>query len=751
MAVKILLDNKDKWSTLYTNGTSRNKVCQKPLLIVAFTNHALDQFLNHISKYTKSIARIGGRCIDDNIKNYTLMELRKTISFHIENYRELKTTIDELEYIKNDLFQTKSLTYEEFIRNLSQNVIDKIDDDLASILDKFKVHFLKPLSRDSIETLYIYWRDWINLDEIMIYNIKKFEMNYKRNNLNTEYFNEIDDSDGETIPRGKQNNLQNIEFLKKNSVTNDHSSESSESEAELIEAWRYGPYRNKKFMKSNKNHKNIVKKNELLELIKKNKNPENQVDQSNLDCDDELSSENEDFELENNRKFENDLEENINLLEDLRFGNNKINVNFNKNDYEKFIQSTLFQNKNLWDFSHEDRMRLSNYCFFKNHEKSELNFELYLKDYQKYVKDVEESRIQRDLNILRNKDIVGMTVSGCAKFSNYLERLEAPITIIEEAAEVLETHTIAVLTKHTQHLIMIGDHQQLKPHIESYELEKKFNFNISLFERMINNGVKYVKLTNQRRMRPEFADFIRIIYEKDSYQDHESVCKYDNIKGVKLNCFFFNHKNLESENQGLKSKFNKFEAEMIVRFALYLTQQGYDYDKLTILSMYVGQTLAIKELLKKHDLTKIKVATIDNYQGEENDIILVSLVRSNKENKLGFVLNENRICVALSRAKMGMYLFGNFDSIYEGAESNQYKNNTGCELWIKIIDLAKEKNILIDKINLACQKHQQNLLIQEPDDFKNAPEGGCKKICNIKKDCGHIWLFFIFIIHIIKK
>lgn len=47
----------------------------------------------------------------------------------------------------------------------------------------------------------------------------------------------------------------------------------------------------------------------------------------------------------------------------------------------------------------------------------------------------------------------------------------------------------------------------------------------------------------------------------------------------------------------------------------------------------------------------VRVTVVDNFQGEENDIILLSLVRSNEENKIGFLRTDNRICVALSRAK----------------------------------------------------------------------------------------------------
>jgi superfamily I DNA and/or RNA helicase len=66
--------------------------------------------------------------------------------------------------------------------------------------------------------------------------------------------------------------------------------------------------------------------------------------------------------------------------------------------------------------------------------------------------------------------------------------------IIEEAAEILESHTIAIMPETLEHLILIGDHQQLRPKVESYELEKKFKTNISLFERLVNSGVNYTSL-----------------------------------------------------------------------------------------------------------------------------------------------------------------------------------------------------------------------------------------------------------------
>ena len=61
------------------------------------------------------------------------------------------------------------------------------------------------------------------------------------------------------------------------------------------------------------------------------------------------------------------------------------------------------------------------------------------------------------------------------------------IMIVEEAAEVLEAHIVTSMPQTTQHLILIGDHQQLKPSPTVYELARKYNLDISLFERMVSN------------------------------------------------------------------------------------------------------------------------------------------------------------------------------------------------------------------------------------------------------------------------
>lgn len=67
----------------------------------------------------------------------------------------------------------------------------------------------------------------------------------------------------------------------------------------------------------------------------------------------------------------------------------------------------------------------------------------------------------------------------------------------------------------------------------------------------------------------------------------------------------------------------------------------------------------LPQLHKKSNTRAVKVATVDSFQGMEADIILLSLVRSNTTKDIGFLKEKNRICVALSRAKIGLYMIGN--------------------------------------------------------------------------------------------
>jgi superfamily I DNA and/or RNA helicase len=121
------------------------------------------------------------------------------------------------------------------------------------------------------------------------------------------------------------------------------------------------------------------------------------------------------------------------------------------------------------------------------------------------------------------------------------------------------------------------------------------------------------------------------------------------------NLHFFNHQMRESEFKFIRSKYNADEAKLMLSFCKYLIANKYHPEEITILTLYTGQLIYFKKLIKDQgdSLSEVTISTVDNYQGEENEIILLSLVRSNKNDSIGFLKVSNRVCVALSRARKG--------------------------------------------------------------------------------------------------
>lgn len=117
------------------------------------------------------------------------------------------------------------------------------------------------------------------------------------------------------------------------------------------------------------------------------------------------------------------------------------------------------------------------------------------KRYTKAVKLKREMEIVSHMEVIKMAKIVAMTTTGCAKNADLLQLVNFPIVIIEEAAEVFEAHLITALSKNTQHLILIGDHQQLKPNPAVYELQQHYNLDLSLFERLVKSGFQYSTLS----------------------------------------------------------------------------------------------------------------------------------------------------------------------------------------------------------------------------------------------------------------
>merc|ERR1740138_571756 len=173
-------------------------------------------------------------------------------------------------------------------------------------------------------------------------------------------------------------------------------------------------------------------------------------------------------------------------------------------------------------------------------------------------------------------------------------------------------------------------------------------------------------------MHPKVSRLIKPLYPL--LRDHPVVNDYPEIQGVNARCFFMSHNHFEDDEGESHSKANTFEANFISALAAHLVKSGYDESQITILSPYLGQVRILRNKLKRDPTTtNVAITAVDNFQGEENDIILISLVRSNRNKAMGFLAVDNRINVALTRARHGMFIVGNADMLQ------------GHSLWSKII------------------------------------------------------------------
>ncbi|XP_031554354.1 NFX1-type zinc finger-containing protein 1-like isoform X2 [Actinia tenebrosa] len=370
-----------------------------------------------------------------------------------------------------------------------------------------------------------------------------------------------------------------------------------------------------------------------------------------------------------------------------------------------------------WDLYRLWRLELERYLQKRITDSQEVGYETLLMR-------LSEINADEDFYILRQAKIIAMTTTCAARYRDILQRIKPKIVIVEEAAEVLEAHILTSLPLDCEHVILIGDHQQLRPSCTVYELAKKYNLNISMFERLAKLQMPCVRLTVQHRMRPEIASLVRHIYK--DLTNHQIVHDYEDVLGFQHNLFFIDHRHSESDSKDSFSHFNKHEARFLVRLCRYVIQQGYKPSQITILTPYLGQMLMIRDDMTE-GLTEIRLSTIDNYQGEENDIILLSLVRSNDTGHVGFVNDINRACVALSRARMGLYVIGNFDLL---------SGKSG--IWKKVVGDVRKNGRLGKELPLRCQRHTTKVAVKDPEDFQEkVPYGGCRLRCAYRLDCGH--------------
>jgi hypothetical protein len=401
--------------------------------------------------------------------------------------------------------------------------------------------------------------------------------------------------------------------------------------------------------------------------------------------------------------------------------------------------------------------------------------------FNNFATEAREINDKSSIRVLRNASIVAMTTSGAAKYDSLLHALRPRAIICEEAGEVFEAHVLASLTSSTQSLVLIGDDKQLRPKPSEYRLSVEtsnlHNLDVSMFERLVKERrTEHCELSTQRRMRPEIADLIRHTLYKQ-LRDHAVVLNHPPApRGFDQPVWFLDHEHREASDQGSSSKSNVWEAEMAVALVRYVVRQGYKPHEIAVLTPYVGQLQLLRRLLSKQHIMLfvgevdleamesvdnnnndddddnddnnsdaagnvltdqldvqcsseslqrcVRLSTVDNFQGEEAEIVILSTVRNG--GSTGFLAVSNRVNVMLSRAKQGMFVLGSVSTIRHSKKSTMMNS---------VLNLLESADRVGPALPLRCTVHNTVVEAREPADV--SPDGGCRLVCGARRQCGH--------------
>ena len=427
------------------------------------------------------------------------------------------------------------------------------------------------------------------------------------------------------------------------------------------------------------------------------------------------------------------------------YAKNKCKVLVHISDYPPDMVASMQTSSvnNLWSLDEVERLKfLYSILNAKTTSVSQKLNDL-IKQLQILKKLKNELEMSDKVKFLSQKKIIGATITGASINHDLLHHIGPNVVIVEEAAEILEPSLLAALTPSIEHLILIGDHKQLRPQVDTYELCKKYKLDVSMMERLIESKFPFKSLAKQNRMRPEFSALLHDIYPK--LEDNlPLVSKNQSLKCVTKSMFFWSHEDPEKKDR----TFTNFkEAERVIALVRYLLYNGVSPSDITVLAAYLGQTKLLRNMIKRqkwhpphfsHKFDKhtkeqecfVQVQTIDMYQGDENKYIIISLVRSNKENNIGFLKFLNRRCVAQSRAKCGMYFLGNPKTLC-GAKNS-------C--WSELINAMMRQECVGNEFPLQCIKHKTSMYkVKNSDDIQQVidnPALLCEQPCGDQLRCG---------------
>ncbi|KYQ91047.1 helicase [Tieghemostelium lacteum] len=344
---------------------------------------------------------------------------------------------------------------------------------------------------------------------------------------------------------------------------------------------------------------------------------------------------------------------------------------------------------------------------------SELSKLQRLKQETSHLDDKDERRylhLKRGIEqeILRKADVICTTCVGAG--DPRLSAFKFPYVLIDEATQACEPECLIPLVMGAKQVVLVGDHCQLGPVLFSRKVIEAGLSN-TLFERLIRLGHHPQRLKTQYRMHQSLSEFpSNTLYDGQlvsglSVDDRSDSTKFP-WPQPKHPMFFYNCTGSEEISSSGTSFVNILEASTCEKIVTKFLELGAKPSQIGIITPYEGQRAFITTNMTKTgklsaDLYReIEVASVDSFQGREKDYIILSCVRSNDYQGIGFLQDPRRLNVALTRARYGLIILGNARVLSKN------------QLWNNLINHFKSKKVLVEG-SLANLK-ESNIQLEKP-------------------------------------
>lgn len=271
-------------------------------------------------------------------------------------------------------------------------------------------------------------------------------------------------------------------------------------------------------------------------------------------------------------------------------------------------------------------------------------------------------------DILNAADVICTTCVGAG--DPRLAKFKFRTVLVDEATQAAEPEAMIPLVMGCKQAVLVGDHQQLGPVIMNKKAARA-GLSQSLFERLVILGNRPIRLQVQYRMHPCLSEFPSNMFYEGTLQNGvtapERLRKNVDFPWPVADTPMMFHQNTGTEeiSSSGTSFVNRTEAANVEKMVTKFFKSGVLPSQIGVITPYEGQRSFIVSYMQLHgalkkDLYKeVEVASVDAFQGREKDYIILSCVRSNEHQGIGFLNDPRRLNVALTRAKYGVVILGN--------------------------------------------------------------------------------------------